>query len=116
LIYETGTDENFTKTYSLVNAGETKLDVVISSKDGSSIKIFLPELGWRDFPENDSGQELCIANDMPPNSTIDGFKLAGQGTSSENILQLIHITSFDSNAINPCKESGEYILEAQTNQ
>jgi hypothetical protein len=116
LIYETGMDENLTKTYSLVNAGETKQDVFMSSKNGALIKIFLPELGWKDLPENISGQELCIANDMRANSTMDGYKLAAEGISSENILQLIHLASFDSNTTNPCNRTGEYILEAQNNQ
>jgi hypothetical protein len=109
LIYEAGGNDNGEKTYSLINYGEDSLDVLVSAKAvGASVRIFLPEIGWLNLPADNSS--LCIADNMPPNSTLEGYKLEMKGNSSAGILRSILLTSYDSNTVNPCKEAGEYII------
>jgi len=114
LIYESGGVESQEKAYSLLNYGETYSDVLISSKDPKKpVKILVPEKGWIDLPQSNSGAELCLANDLAPNSTLAGYKISTSGDYNGTILQLIRIISYSSNTTSPCKEAGEYIIDTR---
>ncbi len=118
--------------------GTTTVDITIASSDfdnstkndenyidvarvNGSFQIYIPGVGWRNIPDNDDNdddktketEELCIADDLMINESIEGmdFRLRpGVGLQPGNYTAKIVITSYDSAKIDPCSTTGVHII------
>ncbi len=130
--------DSITQAFTLKNMGTITVDITIASSDfdnstkndsnyidvahvNGSFQIYIPGAGWRNIPDNDDNdddktkenQELCIADDLMINESIEGmdFRLrAPVGLQPGNYTAKIVITSYDSAKIDPCSGTGVHII------
>jgi len=137
--YDIGSgSDSITQAFTLKNMGTTTVDITIASSDfdnstkddenyidvartGGSFQIYLPGAGWINIPDNDDNdddktketEELCIADDLMINESIEGidFRLRPQvGLQPGNYTAKIVVKSYDSAKINPCSTTGVHII------